>query len=214
MGLYRSILAKMSCQRCGAAFEADVQFKTGNDYLEVYNEGDAVSDLEPETFQGITAAYCKYCYARWASDHFEAEREFLVFAVGSGAVEARQATVVREKTARGAVELHVTPNGPPFTTEEIRRVVVPPPPGVFPALQSSLDVASIALFHAGERVHPRLPLSQGRSFFWDDMRDDVRRALSRRGWPLSNNHFIEVPVVVDEGHRLRVDRARIELNDW
>ena len=61
MGMYTTLFRERQCSRCGLPFLADYQFKTGNDTLEKFKDG----DLVPEHFERnvvYEAAYSPMCH--------------------------------------------------------------------------------------------------------------------------------------------------------
>lgn len=78
MGLFRTLWIDLTCANCYAVQRQDVQFKTGDDYLQEYQVGQEVDDpvLPPGSeFSGCAPWYCNRCEARSDSECFDAYRE-------------------------------------------------------------------------------------------------------------------------------------------
>lgn len=89
MGTYRTLFAPVPCQRCSVPFEAEIQFKTGNDReMNKYWSGQTIlgdPDVPPgSTFEGCCERYCPNCLKSWASDQSEAYLRAMTYFVARG----------------------------------------------------------------------------------------------------------------------------------
>ena len=76
MGMYTTLFRERQCSRCGLPFLADYQFKTGNDTLEKFKDG----DLVPEHYEravAYEAAYSPMCNVceRFLTDYTNSIKE-------------------------------------------------------------------------------------------------------------------------------------------
>lgn len=98
----------MTCEQCGAPHRSDVQFKTDEDWQEVYENGQQVPEddgLAPgQSFDGCVNRFCPDCYRRWRADNAGESMEVLARYVEQGrlTVRAKDAPVYRTaKDLRG-----------------------------------------------------------------------------------------------------------------
>lgn len=101
MGLFRTLWTPLACDKCGQVERADIQFKTGDDYLEDYELNDVLDDLPPDSiFEGVAGHYCRSCDERFQQDMFDVQRELLADLVATGVV-----TVTRSGALLSAQEV-------------------------------------------------------------------------------------------------------------
>jgi hypothetical protein len=187
MGVYRSVNLDLVCQRCGAAHQADVQFKTGRDWCEEYAIGDRVEDLPVgEEWEGIADRFCRPC------EHgHRAERE------------RAMAMVLAARVQAGQLGLKLADAQAPLTPEEIlvRGEEKAEAARQSPMLYgSTMVLADLWCLGPDGTWTSRLPDS-----WWLPLYEALQEELRRRGWPLGDDCFREdLAVYLDEEHRIRV----------
>jgi hypothetical protein len=126
MGMFRTVWAELPCRKCGARFRVGVQFKTGDDGLEDYEEGVAIPPehglLPGQTWEGIGQRYCKDCRQQHQDDYADVEKEALASMVEAGGLvlthkktgDTVEASAIRESDSGGrfdTVGLEITWRG-------------------------------------------------------------------------------------------------------
>ena len=64
MGLYTTLFKDAACERCGEVYKRDYQFKTGQDALGEYKDGDLVPDDYPKkaVYEASYYTLCGFCW--------------------------------------------------------------------------------------------------------------------------------------------------------
>lgn len=62
MGLYTSVYKIRNCDRCGYPYECEYQFKTGDDYMGTYKDGDKANGVEEGEYGASRVIVCSSCY--------------------------------------------------------------------------------------------------------------------------------------------------------
>jgi hypothetical protein len=191
MGLFRTVCATLDCTRCGASFRADVQFKTGDDWDQRYEDGEVVSDLEAAEHRGVTDSYCSACDDERAGVEVGAYRDALLELASSGAIrlsiESAEAASLFEPlvaAARGrrVGELLIVPGGPPL------------PAG----LEVFLDEKRVWPLAPGDN-----PWTTYQEPFWIALRTRMAAHMMAAGFP-EPDFGHDVIVKIDEGRAIRV----------
>jgi len=204
MGTYRVLQTTLSCLRCGADYSADVQFKTGNDYsMPVYQVGDRVEDVSPAIYDGITDAYCAQCLSRWIDEENHVHFELLADQIAAGRLVARRATW-RHGALDGRPELGLVVtihDETPMTAEAVRALAEAPDQFTRPSIGARLHQGGVALWDGDLLVFPS---SSDAVHWWQRRHEQVASRLRAAGWPGDGSAFVEIVVLVDTDHRVRL----------
>jgi hypothetical protein len=189
MGMFRSVQFDLSCQRCARSYEGDDQFKTEDDWCQVYAVGDRVEDLPVgQEWEGIADRFCASC----RRDH-QAERE------------RAMATVLAGRVTAGQLALKLPEAGVPLTPDEI---LVRGEEMAEAARRSSTLYGSTMVLHDLHVVDPDgawLPIAKLRDPLWPSLYRALHAELRRRGWPAGDELFREdLTVFLDQERRVQV----------
>jgi hypothetical protein len=212
MGLYSTVTTSLRCAKCAQKFSAEVQFKTGWEQdLPSFRENERAIDVPAGTYEGITGCYCAACMERWVRAEKIAHFSALAESVSEGALHVRRGTVVRDAhhvpipDEQGDFKIELREESELLPAEITSAgEELDPRPGWpnFPARLSELDYV---LFEGAIRLFPtRLP---ARSEWWERHRARVTERLRAAGWPLGDDQWIELAVVVSADQVLRVERS-------
>jgi hypothetical protein len=187
MGMFRSVSMDLACQRCGAAHRAEVQFKTDDDWCQVYAAGDQVPDLPVgEEWEGIADRFCRSCH-----DDHRAERE------------RAMATVVVALIEEGQLALRLAEAEAPMTAVEIlaRGEEQAEAARRTPLLYGATMVLSDLRVLGDEGTWAtRLPAD-----VWLQLYQALNEELRQRGWPQGDDSFREdLSVYLDQDRRIQV----------
>lgn len=195
MGVYRSILLDLPCERCGVVRQEEAQFKTDDDWCQVYRPGDAVPDLRAgASFEACVDYYCRACHRDLVLAGSAAEHDVLARWIETGLLLLRE-----DDSAQ------------PLTPEFVRGFAsgFQPEPGEHPLnLRPPRVLDQVEVHWSGARwrfrkkdwTQPRLP-EEGE--FWRALRLTVHEALELLGWPNGSASLREdVLAVVDGDGRL------------
>jgi hypothetical protein len=187
-----------------------VQFKTDDDYCEVYREGDRVADLPAgAVYEGISDVHCVSCADLRAADVIRSYREALQamtsepdveLSIGPDALRgpgghvelARHfAPLIETARERRTGDIHVVPRRPP--------------------IPSTLRIV------AGRRIVWPLPAEANPwtaydSVFWRRLQARVVEELLSRGWSPADDDGRDVAVRIDADQRIAV-AAPVEAPD-
>jgi hypothetical protein len=196
MGTFSAVRTSLACERCGGAYPAEVQFKTGDDLaMPLYDIGQKVPALQPgSTFDGIADAFCAVCMKGWVADEKVANFEALADAVEAGEIIARFATYHAELNRLDlGPQLRVL-RSEPLTPAEVRKLTSGPERVGWPTFPARLSEASVTLFRGDT------PLVDSPGEWWSAHSQRVRARLSALGWRApADDQFREIVV------RIRAD---------
>jgi hypothetical protein len=208
MDTFRILSTTLSCLRCGADRRVDVQFKTGDDgAMPEYQVGDVVADVDPDVYEGITDAYCAPCMSRWIVDEKRVWFELMSEEISAGHLVARRATyrhgALDGHPEIGLVETILDPT--PMNASDVRSLAELPEGFGWPTITARLADAKVALWHGDMRLEPHDPSFGDESArWWMHQGQEVSARLRRRGWPLGGDQWMDVAVLVDAEHRVRL----------
>lgn len=193
MGVYRSILLELPCERCGVVRKEEAQFKTDDDWCQVYRPGDAVPDLAPgASFEACVDYYCRTCQRDLVLARSAVEHDVLARWIEAGVLLLRKAASAQPLTpefvrgfARG------------FQPDPMEHPLNLRPPRI-------LDLAEVHWsgvtwrFRKKDWKQPRLPEED--EFRWSLQRT-IHETLELQGWPTGSEWLREdvLAVVDDEG---------------
>jgi hypothetical protein len=208
MGTFRILTTSLSCLRCGAAHSVGVQFKTGDDYaMPEYQVGDVAQDVAPGSYEGIADAYCTSCQSRWIADEKHVQFELLADDVAVGRVVARRATW-RHGALDGRPELGLVvtvDDEAPMSYDAVLALAETPEGFGQPSFTARLYSAGVALWLGQVRLVPGDDSVLGESTrWWKSRYDAVATRLRALGWPNKGDEWIDVTVLVDADHRVRL----------
>jgi hypothetical protein len=189
MGMFRSVEMDLTCGRCGRSHRADVQFKTDDDWCEVYAIGDRVEELpNGEEWDGIAARFCPSCQ----KDH-RAERE------------RAMATVLMMWVRAGQLVLKLAEAEVPLTADEI----LARGGEKADAARRDATMYGLTLVLTGlcflDREGAWLPTTKLHASLWPSLYRALNQQMQRLGWPAGDDLFREDLVVhLDEERRIRV----------
>lgn len=208
MGTFRILSATLSCLRCGADRPVEVQFKTGDDgAMPEYQVGDVAADVEPDVYDGIADAYCAPCMSRWIVDEKQVWFGLLSEEIAAGHLVARRATY-RHGALDGRPELGLVEtilDQTPMNDDDVRALADRPEGFGWPTITARLHDVDVALWHGDMRLLPHdASFDEESARWWRDKHREVSARLRRLGWPGGSDQRIDVAVVVDANHRLRL----------
>jgi hypothetical protein len=193
MGMFRTVWAHLRCGRCGRLRRSGVQFKTGDDGLEDYEEGIIIPgghDLQVGlVYEGIAERYCGACLREFEADLalVSADAKAALMESGRLRLDGKGSGTAIDPAAlraQGKSVWAATRAGP--TTEEPR------------ILQISFGRRDYDVIWEGVRI---------------DWRDDAWReysaalnsaidaAMRERGWPGGRERYQDWAVVIDDEYR-------------
>ncbi len=178
MGVFSAVRAQLACERCGASYPAEVQFKTDDDWaMPVYDVDQSVPGLQPgSSYEGIAAAFCPACEERWIADEKLAHFESLAEAVEAGELVARFATYEADVARLDLGPQLTVLRAAPLTPAEVRGLAATPEGFGWPTFPARLSEARVTLFRDG------VPLADSPGQWWPTHTRRVRARLSALGW--------------------------------
>jgi hypothetical protein len=193
MGMFRTVWADLPCGRCGCGRRSGVQFKTGDDGLEDYEEGVIIpggDDLQVgRVYEGITERYCGACLRDFEADLALVTADATAALIessrlrldGKGSGTAIDPAALR---AHGTSVWAATKAGP--TTEEPRILAI------------SFGSRDCDVIWEGVHIDWRADAWKEYS---DALNGAIDGAMRERGWPGGRERFRDWAVVVDEEFR-------------
>jgi hypothetical protein len=198
MGVFRTVLTVLACTRCREAREVDVQFKTGCDGLEVYREGEVVSEIQPLPFggayRGIVERYCPLCLRDWEADAARAYGENLAELIEEGRLRLAREGEARELLPQELRELGER------RAAELAAMPLHDGPKVY---ETRLGIHEFAVTWDDRRLGVT---GADRWEFDDTVQDRVDRTMKTRGWEHGAEPFEQPDVFLDVESRVRVRR--------
>lgn len=209
VGTFRTLNASLQCKRCGLMHRAAIQFKTGDDYaMPEYEVGDVVDDVAPDEFDGIADAYCGSCRSHWVEDEKRVQFALLADDVAAGRITARKATW-RHGALDGRPELGLVLtllDSEPMTASDVLALAQRPEGFGWPSFPARLSEADVALWQGNARLHPHDDRHDA-AWWWIRRNNEVVARLTAIGWLEEPDPWIEVPVLIDQDHRIRLASA-------
>lgn len=94
MSLYRTVYTALPCMKCGQTNTTAVQFRTGEDNLEEYQQGDVLTEPGAmrmgEHYPGTADAFCKECLQQRKREEADAFYQTLAELVESGKLKLQK----------------------------------------------------------------------------------------------------------------------------
>jgi hypothetical protein len=189
MGVFRLVEMDLTCERCGSAHQAAIQFKTGNDGCELHPLGERVDDLPPrEEWEAIADRFCKACTA-----DFLAEREHAMAKLVATEVQAGRLTLKAPDADTAMTADAILARGEEASSA-VRKLL---------ALHGATRVIGDLLFLRDDDVW--MPIHQLPAMSWTALLQALGEELRRNGWPAGDDCYREdLMVYLDEDHRIQV----------
>jgi hypothetical protein len=193
MGMFRTVWTQLPCGRCGRLRRSGVQFKTGDDGLEDYEEGVVIpggDDLQVgQVYEGIAERYCGPCLREFEADLALVSANATAALIENGRLRldrkadgtAIDPAVVR---AHGASVRAATKASP--TTEEPRILTI------------SFSSRDHDVIWEGVSIDWR---DDAWKEYSDTLNGTVDAAMRERGWPGGRERYEDWAVVIDEEFR-------------
>ena len=181
MGVYRSVYCEMTCEHCGRRHRAEIQFETGDDRQEQYEDGQRIPQddgLAPGvSYDAVVNLFCADCDQDWHAAHQAAICETLAGFVEQGRLTLRSKDAAADHTAEGLRRLGRT----------TRDAVLRDPNGRHP-------IAALAFYKLtwdGGAVDFMDPANDPSAAFKKCFHGAVDDALKAAGWPLGRDSLCE-----------------------
>lgn len=193
MGMFRTVWAQLLCGRCGRLRRSGVQFKTGDDGLEDYEEGVVIpggQDLQVgRVYEGIAERYCGSCLRGFEAELAAVSADAAATLIESGRLrlERKGSGTAIDPTglrARGESERVTTQSGP--TTDEPRILAI------------SFRDSDHDVIWDGARIRWNDPAW---SAYRDTLHGAIDAAMTELGWPGGDERFQDWAVVIDDEFR-------------
>lgn len=197
MGMYRTVWASIPCEHCGIVRRVGVQFKTGDDWLQDYEEGDVLAPdegLNPaDLFGGIAERHCATCHRQFEADLVRSSAEAYATLIESGRL------VLRAKGASDVVDADAVRERGRERAEAVEAAAAEEEP---PLLMTSFSIPDYDAIWEGKLA---TPLNDAWRGFHDALRENVDRKMQAHVWRAGGERFNDTyTVLVDDDLRVVV----------